>query len=32
MSFYSRFSAARTDPDPQGLQLLFFAPPDGEPA
>lgn len=28
MSFFDRFSAARTDPDPQGLQLLFFAPPD----
>jgi hypothetical protein len=24
MSFFDRFSAARTDPDPQGLQLLFF--------
>lgn len=28
MSFLDRFSAARTDPDPQGLQLLFFAPPE----
>ena len=27
-NFYDRFSAARTDADPQGLQLLFFAPPD----
>lgn len=28
MSFYDRFSAARTDADPQGLQLLFFTPPE----
>src|SRR4051812_42189318 len=25
--FFSRFEAARTDETPQGLQLLFFAPP-----